>query len=135
MIGVPPVAAVVTIPVAGSMFAIPVAVDDHTPPDVASVSVVPVPAHIYNVPVMVAGTSLTVTTALAVPQLLVYVMIAVPDDKAVTTPVALLMLATTEPPFDQVPPLILSLSVRLLPTQIAADPVMTEGTTFTVTGA
>lgn len=35
----------------------------HTPPDVASPSVVQLPAHILLTPVMVAGTALTVKTA------------------------------------------------------------------------
>jgi hypothetical protein len=94
-------------PVAGSIVAIDVLEDDHTPPLTVFVSVVVEPGQALSNPPMAVGIAFTVTTMVALqPEPRVYVMIAVPAATPVTTPelatvaTEVLLLLQDSPPDD-----------------------------------
>ena len=105
----------------------------HVPPMAGSVSGVNEPWHTGLVPTIASGEVLTVTTMVAIqPVGKVYVIIALPVDDAVTTPVAeptgaipLLLLL-------HVPPVVASLRLMTRPAQPLARPVIFAGSGLTV---
>src|SRR6202008_5177717 len=106
-----------------------VLLDDQFPPAVALDKVVFDPAHTVVVPVIDAtvGTSFTVTDAVlfVVPQVLVteYVMVAVPCETPVTSPVPF-TLATAVLLVDQLPPAVALDNVVLFPAHTVVVPVI-----------
>jgi len=105
----------------------------HTPPGVASDSATVIPPHTVELPVIAAGTGLTVSSIVAVqPAGSVYIIVAVPGDKACVNPVAEPMLATAGSLLDHVPPAVASDMVVTWPRHNAVVPVIATGDGLTV---
>lgn len=100
------------------------------PPLTASVNVIVDPVQTLAGPLIVpavgAAVIVTAVVADAVPQLLVtvYVIVAVPADTPLTTPVALLMLAIVGELLLHVPPLVVLVSVVVAPTHAVVVPLI-----------
>jgi hypothetical protein len=104
----------------------------QTPPAVMSVRVV----DDVMIPAIGAGSALTVASLVATqPEVSVYVIVVVPTDIPVTTPVDEPTRATPTPALDQVPPVAILLNVVDAPTHATAVPVMPVGAELTVTVA
>ena len=122
----------VTIPVAISIYAMAVLLLLHNPPP-ASVKVVVAPTHTWALPEIAGGNGLTVTIVVAIhPVGNKKVMIVVPGDMAVTTPVAEPTVATVGDPELQVPPPP-SDNVVVWPGHTKVIPVIAPGNGSTVT--
>lgn len=78
-------------------------------------------------------TEFTVTVAVDVPQLVVYVIVAVPDATPVTTPVVEPTEAIPVLPLLQVPPVVASLRVVVAPAHTVNVPVIAAGDSHMVT--
>ena len=99
-----------------------------------SVSVVVVPAHrVTGVDGVIAdGKALTVTLAVVLHVPMLYVIVAVPALAPVTVPLTTVALVL---PLVHTPPLVASVRLTVLPTQITAvNGVIATGELFTVTG-
>ena len=111
----------------------------HTPPVAALDKVTVLPSHTALVPVMIPadGLAFTVidwlTASLQSPVVTVYVIVVVPADKPLTTPV-LLMVATAGLLLIHTPPVVVLLNASVLPSQTAAPPLIVpaDGLVFTV---
>ena len=106
----------------------------QVPPVVPSVNVIVVPAQNAVEEEIADGVVLTViivVTAHPVPS--EYVIVDVPDNTPVTTPVLLTTVATVVVPLDQVPPLVPSVKVIVEPAQNAVEVEIVPGTELTVT--
>lgn len=122
----------VTIPVAISIYAIEGLLLLHNPPP-ASVKVVVAPTHTWALPVIAGGNGLTVTIVVAIhPVGNEKVMIAVPADTPVTTPVADPTVPMEVDPELQVPPPP-SANVVIWPRHTKVIPVIVPGNGSTVT--
>lgn len=129
-----PAATPITSPVE-EMVAAPGVLLVHTPPVVASVNVIVEPTHTLDAPEIAAGTGLTVTkNVFAQPVPSVYVIMAVPGETPVTSPVPDPMVATLRLPLLHVPPADTSLRFVVNPTHTYADPVIAAGSGLTVMG-
>ena len=107
---------------------------DHVPPVVPSVNVIVEPAQNGDDAEIATGVVLTVTTVVAVqPVPREYVIIDVPDNTPVTTPVPETTVATVVVPLDQVPPVTPSVNVIVVPAQNGEDADMADGAAVTVT--
>jgi hypothetical protein len=85
-------------------------------------------------PAVVTGKAFTVTVEVAIqPVGKVYVIIDVPEDTPVTTPVPATTVATAGVALLQVPPAVASLSVVVDPAQTLVVPVIAAGNGFTTT--
>src|ERR1035437_7418615 len=91
----------VTIPVPVMVATVVVLLVQVPPPP--SVRVVVPPWHNTEAPLIGAGNGFTVTTVVAVPQVVVYTIVVVPESKPKTLP-ALSIEATVVVPLDHVPP-------------------------------
>jgi len=108
----------------------------HVPPDVVLLSEVVNPSHTKGVPVLAVGAGLTVTTVVAEqPVPAVYVIVAVPPETPVTTPVPEATVAMPVLVVVHVPGPLASLSVVVNDGQTSVVPVMLEGSATTVTTA
>jgi len=126
-----PAATPVTVPPV-EIVAIPVLLLLHVPPAVASVRVELAPTHACRVPPIAAGIGSTVNVAKALqPSEEVYVIVTVPAETPVTVP-PVLTVAVAELLLLQLPPVVASLSVVLLPSQTAIVPVIAFGNGSTV---
>ena len=90
------------------------------------------PGQRTAVPV-IAATVLTVTTAVVMQPVLVYVMFEVPAPIPVATPVVDWIVALETSLLTQVPPVVADNNVEVLPTHNASKPVMVAGKGVTVT--
>ena len=113
---------------------VPVALPDiaHVPVPVVSVRVMLDETHIPPKPMIAVGCVFTVTVAVAVPQVLVFVMVAVPAVMPVTIPVEGFMVAMVVSLLVHVPPLTDSASVVTLPAHTDVVPVIAAGPLLTV---
>ena len=106
----------------------------HVPPVLRSVNTIVEPAHTGVEPDMADGNELTVTTVVAEqPVLSAYVIIEVPADAPVTTPVPLTTVATEVVPLAHVPPVVRSVKVIVELTQTGVEPEIATGVALTVT--
>jgi hypothetical protein len=128
-----PAATPVTIPEA-STEAVAVLEEDHEPPVVAHARVIVPPAHADPVPVMAAGIAYTLTIAVTVVPANEYVMVDVPADIPITTPLAEPIVATAGVLLLHEPPVALLANVVVAPIQVVSVPVIgEENAAFTVT--
>ena len=105
----------------------------HVPPPAASVRNVERPAQTTCVPAIEEGSGSTVTTAVEKqPVGNLYVIVAVPEGPAVTTPLVIPMLAMPGAPLLQVPGVVASLSVVVSPEHTLSVPVIAAGNGLTV---
>ena len=119
-------------PVEGPIVATLVLPLDQVPPPVASLRVVVKPLQTVAIPVMDEGNGFTVTTFVAIqPVARVYVIVELPDDTPVTSPVDKPTVAIAVLPLVHVPPPA-SLKDAVNPAQTTAVPVMDDGNGFTV---
>jgi len=124
----------VTTPVPLTTVAIVVLPLAHVPPVVPSVTVIVEPTQNGEDAEIADGVVLTVTIVVAVqPVPSEYVITDVPDNTPVTTPVLLTTVATVVVPLDQVPPVVPSVNVIVVPEQNADEADMADGNAFTVT--
>jgi hypothetical protein len=124
----------VTTPVPLTTVATPVLALAHVPPVVPSVRVIVEPTHTGDDPGIADGVVLTVTTVVVVqPVPREYVIIDVPDIIPVTTPVPPTTVATVVVPLVQVPPVVPSVKVIVVPAQKADEAEIAPGNVFTVT--
>jgi hypothetical protein len=94
-----------------------------------------VPTHTIGLPVFAGSVGFTVTTAVRIqPEVLVYVITAVPVPTPVTTPPGVIV-ATAVLPLLQLQPAVVELSVVEVPRQIPKVPVIGAGSGLTVTEA
>ena len=106
----------------------------HVPPVVPSVNEIVEPTQNGEDAEIADGVVLTVIIVVAVqPVPREYVIIDVPDITPVTTPVPLTTVATVVVPLDQVPPVVPSVNVMVVPEQNGEEPGIADGSTFTVT--
>jgi len=104
---------------------------------VASVSVVVPPSHADNTPPIGAGAALIETVEVAMQPVFVAVkvIVAVPPEIPVTTPVEELIVATPGEPLIHVPPPSVGLlNIIVAPGQTGVAPVVAAGRLYTVTG-
>ena len=119
-----PVATPVTIPVPATTVASPELLLVHMPPLVPSVRGMVAPIQTEVVPVIAAGDALTVIGVIALhPPLMVYVILAVPAETPVTTPVPDITVAIAVLPLLHAPPDVVLLNVVVKPVQTVAIPV------------
>ena len=119
----------------GETTAIAVLLEDHVPPVVASVNVAVKPWQTSVAPAIAAGNGLTVTGAFEEhPAAVIYVIVAVPPDIPVTTPVVAPIDATIALLLLHVPPPIELDNAVVLPTHTCIVPEI-EGKPFTTTVA
>jgi hypothetical protein len=98
------------------------------------VSVVALPAQVLAVPPMAAGLGFTVATTLRLQPLgVVYDTMVVPAVIPVIAPLVAFAVAILLLSLLQVPPVIASVRVTVVPGQTFAVPVMVAGRAFTVT--
>lgn len=108
----------------------------HEPPLAALASVDVLPMHMPKAPLMEAGAALTVTTTeLRQPPPVLYDMVEVPAETALTMPDALPMVATVLLLLVHEPPLPEVVSVEVAPVQSAVVPLMPPPDVLTVTTA
>jgi hypothetical protein len=106
----------------------------HEPPVVASLSSNAAPGHVVIFPAIADGCGVTVNTLIeAQPVPTVYVITVVPEDRAVTAPLARSIVATEALLLLQLPPPVVLLSVVVAPIQVTAVPEIDAGTGLTVT--
>ncbi len=121
-----PVATPVTIPVVLPTMAFAVLLLDHVPPGVALLSVMVAPGQTDDAPVVAESGFMVTVVVVIQPLLIKYVIVAVPADTPVTTPVvptdATLVLLLL-----QVPPDVALDSVVVVPAQIEVVPVIAVG--------
>ena len=118
------------------MVATPAGLMLQVPPGLASASVLHSPTHTLCVPVITAGDGVTVTTIeLLQPLPRDVVIVVVPADMPVTTPVVGSTVPTAGTLLLQVPPGEDEVSVVVSPTHTLAVPVIVPGPAFTVTVA
>ena len=124
----------VTTPVKKSTVEIPVLLLVHVPPPATSLNVVVKPAHTLAVPVIDDGNGLTVTTLVAIqPVAREYVIVDVPANTPVTTPVEISIVAIPVLPLVHAPPPVASLKAVVKPAHTVLVPVMGDGNGLTVT--
>ena len=113
--------------------ATPVLLLVHRPPVDVLLNVVVEPAHTTIVPVMAAGSGCTVSTAVrSQPAVEVYTMVDVPVPKPEAIPEALPIVAMAGLLLDHVPPVVVLVSVVVLPSQTVRAPLIAAGSAFTV---
>jgi len=124
----------VTTPVPLTTVAIVVLPLAHVPPVVPSVKVIVEPTQNGEDAGIANGVVLTVTIVVAVqPVPSEYVIIEVPDNTPVTTPVPLTTVAMVVVPLDQVPPVVPSVNVIVVPEQNGDEAEIADGIELTVT--
>ena len=130
-VAVPAVIPVITLPAA---VATAVLLLLHVPEGVASLSVVVKPAQTAIVPVIDAGNGLTVTGVVMIQPVVlsVYVIVGVPAATPVTTPVALLTVASNVLLLLQLPSGVASLKLVVKPAHTLVVPVIAAGSGLTV---
>ena len=107
----------------------------HVPPTISLLNVVILPKHTPVLPVIAAGELLTVKlNVAAVPHPVEYVIISEPSLNPVNTP-PLLTNAIEAALVLQVPPIVESVNVIVLPIHISAVPPIAEGIPNTVIDA
>jgi len=129
MVDVPATLAFTT-PVAAPMPTFVTSLLVHAPPVLASVNVVEPPSQAKSVPLIAAGAGFIDTVELEEqPEFVdVNVIVAMPPDTPVTTPVAELIVATLAVPLVQVPPPgVALLSAMVAPGQTGVAPVVAKG--------
>ena len=105
----------------------------HVPPVVISDNVVVDPTQTEAAPVIADGSALTVSDLdVTHPADVVYVIFTVPADAPVTSPVALLTVATEVLLLLHVPPVVASVNVVVEPTHTADAPLIAAGSGLTV---
>ncbi len=130
-----PVPIPVTSPVASPIVALLVFPLIHVPPEAALVSVVFEPTQTVPSPVIAGGAGVTVTTVVRMHELeTVYVIVVVPIETGVTTPVDEIV-ATEGVPADHVPPVGVEERVMVPAGHRANVPLIVAGKLFTVTSA
>jgi len=108
----------------------------QVPPVLSSVRPSVAPAQTGADPEMGEGVAFTVTIEVTEhPVLSAYVIIEVPEDTPVTTPLLLITVATDVLPLAQVPPVVRSPSVIVEATHTGVEPVIATGVILTVTMA
>ena len=119
-----PAATPVTMPEAEPTVAIAPLLENHAPPEIPSLSAVVPPTTTIVVPKIGVAAGLTVIVIVAIPVPTEYVIIHVPADMPVTTPVEEPTVAIAELLLVQCPPDVESASVVVEPTQTLAVPLM-----------
>jgi hypothetical protein len=124
-----PAATPVTSPETGSIVALTGQLQLHEPPVLVVLSVVVLPTHTFVLPVIAVGVGFIVTSRTEVHPVLVtlYVIPAVPAALPVTSPVVRFTLALTGSLLLQVPPPVLMFRSDVVPSHIAAAPVIEAG--------
>jgi hypothetical protein len=126
----------VTTPVPATTVATLVGLLLHEPPPVKLVSVVVPPSHTCKVPVIGNGTGFTVATAvLKQPVPSVYVIVVVPLEIPVSTPVVTSIVPTAGVVLAHVPPGVVVVSVVVPFTHTCKEPPILAGNAYTVTVA
>jgi hypothetical protein len=107
-----------TVPIAMSLLL-------HVPPVVIVANVVVLPRHTVDAPVIVAGNWFTVTSlVISQPELILYVIVAIPSETPVHIPVDDTIVATAALLLVHVPPVGVAVNVPVLPTHTAVAPLM-----------
>lgn len=106
----------------------------HAPPAGVPVSVVLLPTQVAAVPVIGLGSGFTVTVVVRIqPVPSVYVIVVVPAERPLTTPVVVLISAVPGRLLAQVPPAGVLFKVVVLPTHTTGDPMINPGSGWMVT--
>lgn len=131
MLDVP--ADIIVISPSASIVATPAVLLVQLPPVVPSLSLFVEPKQILVDPIIADGNGSTVILVTAMhPVASVYVIFAFPDTRPETMPLAVPTVATNVLPLVQVPPLVISESVVVVPKHILAVPLITAGNELTV---
>jgi hypothetical protein len=106
----------------------------HVPPLTLLVRDVAEPAQTVSVPAIAAGAAFTVTTFVRMhPENSKYVIVAVPEDTPVTTPLVSPTVAIESLPLIQLPPVVVFVKVVVAPEHTVAVPPIVPGRASTVT--